>query len=175
MMIALEHCSDCSKPLQPSKVRKGKRCRSCQARVNLQHPERVRRHREAMEQIHNDPVRQEQFRESCRQAYRKSVEADPLRLERAKEHARQLGLSATGHKAPGMERGGASRRKAAETRLKTLFGWLPDQYAEDYRNFRVKCGAAEAKRLVLEQIEKDKKKPTGSLQPVLDVERTVRC
>ena len=71
------------------------------------------------------------------------------------ERGRVLGESLIGHKY--MPAAGEARRKAVASRLKTMLGWCPAEYLEQYRHlvYVKRVRAAEARAIIEQQVKDD--------------------
>lgn len=149
-------CSDCGTDLKPNPRRTGTRCRSCIAIFIATDPEIRARARAGIRAAMKDKDMLRRRGRKISAARKLRMQTDPDFAAREIEKARKMGLSHTGMQRHGS--GSEPRQRAAKTLSRTKRRGIPNGYWDEYQRVRKNYGApaAEARRIVSEQAERDR-------------------
>lgn len=145
----------CGAVYKHSPRRKTRLCLACCRSANGRHPDKIAKSRANMRRRMADPKIKAETLRRCHDGLRKKMAEDPQARAEMVERGRALGKSLIGHKH--MPAAGAARRKAVESRLRTMLGWCPAEYLEQYRHlvYSKRVRAADARAIVEQQIKSD--------------------
>ncbi|MCK0531468.1 hypothetical protein [Sphingobium agri] len=145
----------CGASYRPFPRRKTKLCIQCSRSANGRHPDKIAKSRDAMLRRMADPTIKAETLRRAHDGFRKRMADDPQMRAEMVERCRTLGKSMLGHKH--MPAAGPARRKAVESRRRTLFSWCPAEYFEQYRHlvYAKRVRAADARAIVEQQIKAD--------------------
>jgi hypothetical protein len=145
-------CVDCPSPI--SRRNASGRCRPCCARYNNANPEIVARRNAAIRERFADPAVRHAVAEGIRARNRNLPAAE---MERRREHGRYLAANVLNR--PEVRAANAApdvRKRAGQARTATVLPWCPKDKLDAYRRLqRIGIRAAEAKRMILEEVRAD--------------------
>ena len=138
--------------------RKTRLCLACCRVANGRHPDKIAKSRANMRRRMADPTIKAETLKRCHDGLCKKMAADPQMRAEMVERGRALGKSLVGHQH--MPANGVARRKAVESRLRTMLGWCPPEYLPLYRHlvYSKRMRAADARAIVQQQIKDDQAK-----------------
>ena len=161
----MDQFCECGTKLAHNPRRKGNRCQPCAMRAVATDPGKRAKSSIAMKAFYEKPGAREAHGASVSRAYRERVKADPAHKKRFQEIGRRLGTSdKRGHEPAGSP----ARKLAGKRQSATVLADIPLEYRDEHRK-RVKnhgIKAADSKRMVAEQIERDTERflSSGKLQ-----------
>lgn len=167
--MRVDQFCECGTKLGHNPRRKGNRCQPCAARAVANDPVKRAKSSEAMKAFYAKPGAREETGKRVSKALRHRMKTDPVFQKRFEEMGRRLGTSdQRGHEPAGSP----ARKLAGQRQSATVLGDIPLEYRDEHRK-RVKnhgIKAADSKRMVAEQVERDTERflSSGKLQQTKD-------
>lgn len=150
----------CGATCRPFRGRKTRLCAACNRSANGRNPNKNRLNREAMKRHMSDPAYRERALRRAHEGYRKRMAADPDMRARISAQAKAMAATRAGIAA--QPSGSEPRRRAVESRRRTLLGWCPEAYLPEYQRlvYSKRLRAAEARAIIEAQIKADEARLT---------------
>jgi hypothetical protein len=156
-MTAALACSDCGAELRPNKRRKGTRCRACLVIFIARDPQIRAKATATLRETLKDPALLARRGRAIGRGMRRKIRLDADYAQRQREAGRRVGLSRAGPLAN--PAGSDARVRAGRSISKRKRQGIPAAYWDEY--YRMvhsdHIPAAEARRLVIELQEKDRR------------------
>ena len=145
-------CSDC--PSTITKKSKTGRCRSCAARANMANPQHREKLTSALRVVKASPEHRA-IAAAASRGFHERLKDDPK--FQATQRANGLRLRAQYDASAAAQAANlASRARAGQVHSARILKWCPAERRPHYRAIRKFVGAAEARRLIEEEIARDK-------------------
>lgn len=145
-------CTSCGKALSPNPRRTGTRCRGCNARALSADPAVLAKRSASVSRVMRDPAYRRRIGAAISAAWARRLQ-DPEKRAAAAEMGRRLQTP-------------ENRIKGDRARSQALMGWCPAGYRDEYfRLIRLGFRAAEARRIVKDQVRAERARKEAATPP----------